>query len=617
MRLKWLFLISLVGAFLALTLQSLALTVPPPAPVLFFSDLVQGPNSGNSDATYAATGGAYVTLYGNFLDNFNAVQLNGSSCLTVVSNPAAWMWYERMVVKIGTSCASGNFTVTTAAGTSNGIAFTVVTGNIWYVSASGNDSNAGTFSAPFATTNKAKHTLADGDIAYIVGPFTWGGDDGEPGGLSSSYSFPNTTPNYCASNVNNPRALVGYPGTSVTIGSTASHLSGVRTDNNCKGGYTFAEISFRGQDNALQFGYESAAVPYTQNWRAVGNDVSCPNGNAQTGCIDTNKLIGLWILGNNIHDVGSNNTPGTVTELYHAIYVGCTFVGGVACQSTTEIGSQDVEVAWNTVQNWQGNYGIQEYTNGGGMSTNVSIHDNTIHDGQASGISTYGENPNAIGGGPVTIYNNLIYRTGKGPEHTDGAGNYTCITDSYNSGTESGTMEIFNNTCYDNGNTSGGFSSSLFGASNNAGSNSTLLMRLRNNIIYQLNSAAPYCHNDGSQPNGINGSNDVMFGIGAPPSPNICTGSSQGANKITSIINSDPGFVSVSSDNYHLSSATSPANGAGVAITGIIPFGNNWISHDHDGLLRPSPPSIGSSEYAAGTAAAKPDPPTNLTVVVN
>src|SRR6266478_8507173 len=98
MRLKWLFLISLVGAFLALTLQSLAITVPPPAPVLFFSDLTSGPAIGNSDNTYSANGGAYVTLYGNFLAS-PTVTLNGANCLTVVSQPTVWMWYQRMVVK--------------------------------------------------------------------------------------------------------------------------------------------------------------------------------------------------------------------------------------------------------------------------------------------------------------------------------------------------------------------------------------------------------------------------------------------------------------------------------------------------------------------------------------
>lgn len=49
-------------------------------PMIFFTDLIAGANSGNSDPTYSTNGGVYVTLYGNFLDNYTSVQLNGKSC---------------------------------------------------------------------------------------------------------------------------------------------------------------------------------------------------------------------------------------------------------------------------------------------------------------------------------------------------------------------------------------------------------------------------------------------------------------------------------------------------------------------------------------------------------
>src|SRR5215831_3890166 len=116
MRLKILWISWMIAVCTAFAQQT-------PAPVLFFSDLDSGPATGNSDPTYTTNGGAYVTLYGNFLDNYSSVKLNNSACLTVVSKPAAWMWYERMVVQITSGCTSGNFTVTTSAGTSNGLAF--------------------------------------------------------------------------------------------------------------------------------------------------------------------------------------------------------------------------------------------------------------------------------------------------------------------------------------------------------------------------------------------------------------------------------------------------------------------------------------------------------------
>jgi len=145
MRLKALFFLWLFGASAALAQN---------APVLFFTDLDSGPATGNSDSTYTSNGGVYVTLYGNFLDSGTA-KLNGASCLTVVSGPATWMWYERMVVQVTNGCSTGNFTVTTSKGTSNGIPFTVRGGNIYYVSKSGSDNNSGTFSSPWATMPNA------------------------------------------------------------------------------------------------------------------------------------------------------------------------------------------------------------------------------------------------------------------------------------------------------------------------------------------------------------------------------------------------------------------------------------------------------------------------------
>jgi hypothetical protein len=57
-----------------------------PPPVIFFTDLQSGPNSGGE--TIGGFSGAYVTLYGNSFgatQGSSTVTLNGSSCLRVVS----------------------------------------------------------------------------------------------------------------------------------------------------------------------------------------------------------------------------------------------------------------------------------------------------------------------------------------------------------------------------------------------------------------------------------------------------------------------------------------------------------------------------------------------------
>jgi hypothetical protein len=129
MRFKWLFSMLLLLSASAHAANS---------PSIFFTDLQSGPASGNSDTTYGASGGVYVTIYGN---NFgtsqgtSTVTLNGASCLTVVSWGTSWMWYQKIVVKLGTGCTSGTFVVTVGGQASNcvdpdGCLFTVRSGHI-------------------------------------------------------------------------------------------------------------------------------------------------------------------------------------------------------------------------------------------------------------------------------------------------------------------------------------------------------------------------------------------------------------------------------------------------------------------------------------------------------
>jgi len=73
----------------------------------------------------------------------------------------------------------------------------------------------------------------------------------------------------------------------------------------------------------------------------------------------------------------------------------------------------------------------------------------------------------------------------------------------------------------------------------------------------------------------------------------------------------NPNFVgtSLGSQNLHLQSG-SPIIGAGINMSGLI--------YDHDGLIRPAPPSIGAYEFSSASASQiqPPNAPTNLTVVV-
>jgi hypothetical protein len=80
---------------------------------------------------------------------------------------------------------------------------------------------------------------------------------------------------------------------------------------------------------------------------------------------------------------------------------------------------------------------------------------------------------------------------------------------------------------------------------------------IRNNIVYQMNPAAPYVLNQSLAADGIYGANNLFFGIGAAPSGAYTTES----------LNIDPRFVNLWKKDFHLTAA-SPARGRG-SDTGI------------------------------------------------
>src|SRR6202167_6272061 len=93
------------------------------APVLFFSDITNGPNTGGENGN-----GAYVTIYGNY---FGTSQ--GSSIATagggVMVNckiwGAAWLWYQKIACQLGPGAASGDLVVTVNGLSSNPLPLTV------------------------------------------------------------------------------------------------------------------------------------------------------------------------------------------------------------------------------------------------------------------------------------------------------------------------------------------------------------------------------------------------------------------------------------------------------------------------------------------------------------
>ena len=290
----------------------------------------------------------------------------------------------------------------------------------------------------------------------------------------------------------------------------------------------------------------------SSGWRIIANDVSCPSGDGTGACVDTVESSSLAFYGNHVHDTGS----ATASSLYHGVYFGTD--------------SNHLDIGWNTIANVHGCRGIQIHSTpqsgepaSGQNQYDIAIHDNTIHDTQCDGIILDTIDPSK---GPVSVYSNVIYNAGKGPNNPQQSGNWSCI---YVPGaTErgapgSGIVDVHNNTLY----ACGTFTTPPYGNANagivyGAG-NSALNVRIRSNIVYQTKtssspSGVPYlvvwnpatravCA-DIAKCNWIQGSNNLFYGSGPAP---------KGAN-ITGSVNADPKLVNVPQGDFHLQS-TSPA----------------------------------------------------------
>jgi hypothetical protein len=305
------------------------------------------------------------------------------------------------------------------------------------------------------------------------------------------------------------------------------------------------------------------------DYRVIGNELTCPNGNGASACLDGSQAVRVKVYGNNVHDVGFDRS----SALYHGVYF------------STD--SNHLDIGWNSITNIKGCRGIQIHSSrldaGSGLNQYaIDIHDNFIKNTQCDAIVLATIDPSR---GPIRIFNNVIVNGGRGPLTVEGGGNYACIyvAGYTNNGPQgSGTVEIFNNTMSN----CGGYRNLGFGGVNYARRQTTIDVQMRNNIIHQP-AGQPYWVNFDSTI-GLHGSNNLVSGNGAPPSNPLITGT----------IQAEPRFFNAAADDYRIQSG-SPAVGAGFT---------NSLPTDMDGRFRTTPPDIGAFQFATG--ATPPPPPT-------
>ena len=495
---------------------------------LFFTDLTSGPGTGGQNDL-----GAFVTIHGI---GFGATRTTSTVAVGggVVAGYPLWS-PTAITVQLGPGAQTGDIVVHVAGkGDSNGLPFTVRSGNLYFVSASGSDANPGTFAQPWATIPKAKNTIAAGDVAYIG---THAGDS------VSQTTQDASSPYECAlgMSVNDganagtaamPKALVVYPGASATIGDPVNLERGILTPaiSGTFDHWVIAGFTVRALDEALDL--EGSA----QGWRVVGNDFSCPNGSGKTGCVTdgaVNPSPGLAFLGNVVHDAAANAT--TVTKYYHGVY----------------FASNHQELGWNVVRNGKTCRAIQFHDTNGPNLYDLNVHDNLVFGTVCDGINFATVDPSQ---GPVRAYDNVIYDVGLGPDPADGSSSYAGIyvANITNTGSPgSGAVQVYDNTLVHCGARGGSAAGAL-----SVGAGPVTLNAIDNLIL----AASGESYVSGDTPAaGITGSNDLFFGAGTPPAG------------LTASVNADPLLASVAADDFHLT-AKSPAVGAGIATPALVDF---------------------------------------------
>src|SRR6476661_5395145 len=544
MRIKFTRFLGIV--MITLVVCSTAMMAQSATPRLFYSDLESGPNTGGQN-----NNGAFVTLWGK---GFGASQ--GTSSVTVGGGAVAAyeLWSDgKIIVQLGAGAVTGNIVVKVGSAASNGVPFTVRAGNIFFVSTSGNDANAGTFAAPWRTIPKAKNTIAAGDIAYIENGVAQTTEENFTAYISMDKNGASNSGTATA-----PKALVAYPNATVTVGQAGGLHYGIRTPNigAHEDYWVISQLHIIGGTQAMDIG--------GAGWKIVGNEMQCPNADDQVGCFEMSEGNQVKFWGNEVHNAGINPTS---SKYYHAVYF------------STD--SNHIDVGWNHIHDNFTCRALQFHSSplcspscGAGDTTafdqyDLHVHDNLIHGDNCNGINFATVDPSK---GPVEAYNNVIYHVGVA-DPKDGGGAFSCIyvagiTNTGPAGT--GTVEVFNNTLYDcaaNHSRNSDGSRGAFSVGDGAG----LTMRLRNNIVYQLPGEA---YLDGNKAQ-ITGEKNLWFGAG------------NGPGQTAANINADPQFIDLGKFDFHLR-ATSSALDAGTTVLPNNPFVvSKGRATDKDGVPRP------------------------------
>ncbi len=422
-------LVSIAIVVLSTTLPSLAGAAEP---VLFFSDLVDAPRVGLTDAQ-VTNQGAIITIWGN---NLGTTQ--GTSKVYVGNVEAAHVYYwckadgnsgggpsdmytyhgmQEIAFAINSSTPTGQQKIKVQVGGtfSNELDIYIrpddpAANAIYFVKANGSDSNTGSWSSPWRSLNhitrRGGSPLNEGDTIYVC--------DGvqEPDGwlIFDMRGEPNKSISF-----------VAYPGANVLIDE------GWGNYNMNASRINFSKLRNRTDDGNGFFSFN----------RVIGctfTDIVCATGQS-AAITSTSYVEGDTYLGNFIHDFGGSCT----SKLHHTTYFTKRNLGRAA---------EPLEFGWNVLKDNIARVGLHFYEEHAceGYSGIVKIHDNFVLNqvGPALGLQAQACDSGHTLSGTFHVYNNVFAETASANILLAGD---ECTAD----------VKIFNNTIYAYGDGPGEF----------------------------------------------------------------------------------------------------------------------------------------------------------------
>ncbi len=542
-------------------------------PVLLFSDIESGPNTGWSDAF--PNRGVAVTIWG-----YDFGTQRGSSFVTVngvdlISDNDYAVWgenwptpfYQKTTFWLTNqmSAGLGNITVTVNGVQSNPLPFTIRNGSIFFITANNSGGN-GTINNPFDIDNSDSDwvkNMSPGDVYYFRDQNIY--SQRSNGGNSTIWIRSSEQ----SGTAQLPIALLAYPNEKPTFSIETYSVNfnkAIKFDNAYM---VYSGFSIDSEWAGADLGGD--------NHRLIGNDlIGLKNKHGSgTGTIVTGGS-GNVVLGNAVHGGGSKD------RYDHAIYIsGCADNGG------TELG-------WNYC--YDNDFGRgpilsinhqQERCTGSQVLDAHFIFNNIVDCSlqRAVAINVYdlSYDTGEIAPEPTYVYNNLFINSGTydGSDLSNTGYAPSVIHNAV------GDVRFYNNTLYNSGYV--GFS---------IGDNVTSTY-IKNNIIFMSsNFPGPTGNHYTIVKNGSNVhlSNNLYYGLGDYTN---CTNCAQDANNIN---NQNPLFVNPVNIKFELQE-NSPAIDAGTSdlVFEVEPPQYAPIDRDLKFVLRNFNPSIGAFEYNSST----------------